>query len=100
MLKPASTEYQASVLVKRLAVQAGFDLVGIARIQELGEDVGRVTDWVEQGHHGTMGYMARNTDRRLDPTRILPGARSIVCVGLNYGEGTSEVVAGRGRIAR
>jgi len=100
MLNPARTEDQASILVKQLAVQAGFDLVGIARIEALGEDVGRVTDWVDQGRHGTMGYMARNTDRRLDPTRILPGARSIICVGLNYGEDTSEGVAGRGRIAR
>ena len=42
--------------------------------------------WIARGYHGEMGYMARpdRVERREDPTTILPGVRSIVCVGLNY----------------
>ncbi|HYV51617.1 MAG TPA: tRNA epoxyqueuosine(34) reductase QueG [Dongiaceae bacterium] len=98
MLKSTASESQ--VLVKELARLAGFDLVGIARIEDIGEDKGRVVDWVSAGRHGTMDYMSRNTDRRLDPGRILPGARSVVCVALNYGESPSDVAPGHGRIAR
>jgi len=53
MLK--STAREPQVLVKELALLAGFDLVGIARIEDLGEDKGRVVEWISAGRHGTMG---------------------------------------------
>src|SRR5262245_49666581 len=98
MLK-ATRETQAAVLVKELAFKAGFDVVGIARIEELREDAARVEDWVSAGRHGSMDYMARNTDRRLDPRRIFPEAQSIICLALNYGESPAETSPGQGRIA-
>ena len=101
VLEPTRTDAHDSAIVKELAREAGFDAVGIARIEDLIEEKNRVLEWVERGRHGTMEYMARNTDRRLDPSRILPGAKSIVCLALNYGGGSpSDVTARRGRIAR
>ena len=43
-------------------------------------------EWIEAGKHGTMGWMARNNDRRLHPDRLIPDAeaRSILVVGMNY----------------
>lgn len=41
-------------------------------------------DWIAQGKHGTMGWMARNNDRRLAPQNILPEAKSIIVLALNY----------------
>jgi len=96
----SSPEMQTTARVKQLAMQAGFDLVGIARVEELGEDNRHYEEWVSSGRHGTMDYMARNMDRRQDPRRILPEARSIVCVALNYGESPSGTAKGQGRIAR
>jgi len=100
MLKPTASESQVAVFVKGLAQEAGFDVVGIARIEDLGDDASRLMEWVAAGRQGTMDYMVRNTDRRLDPRRILPALQSIVCVALNYGEGSSEPALGHGRIAR
>ena len=92
----------SGTLVKALAERAGFDAVGIARLEPLpGTDEGsRFQEWIARERHGTMRYMARNLDRRLDPSVILPGARSIVSVALNYGESTAKVPRGHGRIAR
>jgi epoxyqueuosine reductase len=98
--KAGTTAVRAAALVKELAREAGFDVVGIARVEDLGEDAARVTEWISAGRHGTMEYMARNADRRLDPGRILPGARSVVCVALNYGESPVDSKPWRGRIAR
>jgi epoxyqueuosine reductase len=81
--------FTAAVLaesVKSLAVELGFDLVAVgpADSPEHGTNFRR---WVEAGYAGTMGYLERRLDERLDPRQVLPGARSVVCVGLNYYQG-------------
>lgn len=45
--------------------------------------------WVAEGKHGDMAWMARNLERRTDPRVVLPGARSVVVLALNYFQGTS-----------
>jgi epoxyqueuosine reductase len=72
--------------VKALALELGFDrvAVGPAGPPEHGLEFRR---WVEAGHAGTMAYLERRIEERLDPARLLPGARSIVCVALNYYQG-------------
>lgn len=63
----------------------GFDLAGIAPAYPAPHlDLYRA--WLSHGYHGEMGYLARpdRVERRKDPAKILPGARSILCVGLNY----------------
>ncbi len=63
----------------------GFDLVGVTPGHPT-PHVRAYHSWLAQGHHGEMGYMARpdRVARREDPARILPGVRSVICVGLNY----------------
>jgi len=48
------------------------------------------TQWIESGGHGAMGYLSRNADKRIDPQKVLPGAKSVVCVALNYGLGRGQ----------
>jgi epoxyqueuosine reductase len=43
--------------------------------------------WIADGHHGDMAWMARGTERRLDPGAVLPGARSMIVVALAYSPG-------------
>ncbi|MGH7375173.1 MAG: tRNA epoxyqueuosine(34) reductase QueG [Candidatus Rokuibacteriota bacterium] len=75
--------------VKALALELGFDLVAIgpADPPEHGSDFRR---WIEAGHAGTMGYLERRIEERLDPRRVLPGVRSVVCVALNYHQGEPD----------
>ena len=72
--------------VKALARELSFDLVAVgpADPPEHGPALRR---WLEAGHAGTMGYLERRLEERLDPARVLPGARSTLCVALNYYQG-------------
>src|SRR5262249_27854822 len=64
----------------------GFDVVGVARAEELGAEHDRYRAFIDRGMHGAMGYLARHAEARrgLDSEAILPGARSVVCVGRRY----------------
>jgi epoxyqueuosine reductase len=71
--------------VKALALELGFDRVAIGPPAPAhGEALRR---WVEAGHAGTMSYLERRIEERLDPERVLPGVRAAVCVALNYYQG-------------
>jgi epoxyqueuosine reductase len=72
--------------VKSRALALGFDRVAIgpASPPEHGDAFRR---WLDAGHDGTMGYLGRRLGERLEPARVLPGARSVVCVALNYYQG-------------
>ena len=72
--------------VKALARELGFDLVttGPATPPDHGA---ALRQWLEAGYAGTMGYLERRVEERLDPARVLPGARSVLCVALNYFQG-------------
>ena len=70
--------------VKTLAAAVGFDRVGITHAGPV-QGVGYYRVWLAAGHAGTMGYLQRNVEIRAEPARLLPGARSIICVALNYG---------------
>lgn len=70
--------------IKQLAEEAGFQLCGIASLSQAPAGLGHLTGWLEQGRHGGMGWMERQAEKRLDPTKILPGAKSLICVGLVY----------------
>lgn len=88
----AMTPAERSAHAKQLALDAGFDAVGVAAIDALEgtTDGHRLRAWLAEGRHGTMAYMAREPERRLEPARVLPGARSILCVALNCGAGGGE----------
>ncbi|HET8548580.1 MAG TPA: tRNA epoxyqueuosine(34) reductase QueG [Bryobacteraceae bacterium] len=70
--------------VKALALEAGFDLAGIAPAVPA-PDAARYAEWVAAGLAGAMGYLTdHRASRRMDPCSLLPGARSILCVAKLY----------------
>src|SRR3954468_18372352 len=75
---------QHTHLVKQLALQHGFDHCGIAKAQPLTEDARRLEKWLGQGMHGSMQYMQNHFDLRVDPTKLVPGAKSVITVLKNY----------------
>lgn len=86
-------------LIKTYAQQLGFDYCGIARAEKLDADARRLENWLQQGMQGSMQYMERYFDLRVDPTRLVPGARSVITVLLNYFPSTSQP-ADRPRVSK
>jgi epoxyqueuosine reductase len=70
--------------IKSYASRLGFDYCAIARAQKLDDDARRLEQWLNQGMHGAMGYMERYFDLRVDPTRLVPGAKSVITLLKNY----------------
>ena len=71
-------------LIKKWATGLGFDHCGIARAQLLDDDARRLESWLHKGMHGTMQYMENHFDKRIDPAKLVPGARSVITLLLNY----------------
>jgi epoxyqueuosine reductase len=63
--------------------ELGFDLVGITTVEPL-PGAAHLARWVADGAHGDMRYMAETAPLRGDPSSLLPGARSVVCVAMSY----------------
>jgi epoxyqueuosine reductase len=75
--------HQLAAEVKQFARQLGFDLVGVCGASPSAyRDYFR--QWLDDGQAGTMEYLDRRFDERTDPSTYLPGARSVICVALNY----------------
>ncbi|MBK9163361.1 MAG: tRNA epoxyqueuosine(34) reductase QueG [Acidobacteria bacterium] len=70
--------------LKRLAIEAGFDLAGVARAGALSEAHDRLLEWLGRGNHAEMAWMAREPEKRSDPRLLFPGAKTVLSVALNY----------------
>ncbi len=94
--KETSKIFEVGQEIKARARDIGFDLAGITTAQPP-QHSQHLQEWLAKDFHGEMGYMARNADKRINPSGMLAEARSIVVVGLNYYTGDH----GRtGRVAR
>jgi len=71
-------------IVKSTAKELGFEYCGIAKAQKLNEDAVRLETWLRRGFHGSMQYMEKYFDLRVDPTLLVPGAKSVITLMLNY----------------
>jgi len=70
--------------IKQTATKLGFDYCGIAKAVVLEEDARRLEAWLHQNHHGNMQYMEKHFDLRIDPSKLVPGAKSVITVLKNY----------------
>lgn len=73
-----------SNLIKGEAKRLGFLSCGISRAEFLEEEAPRLEQWLEQNMHGEMRYMENYFDKRLDPTKLVPGSKSVISLLLNY----------------
>jgi epoxyqueuosine reductase len=87
--------------VKEKALSLGFTSVGIAASGELSGEGARLRTWLGRGYQASMGWMGASAAKRSDPSRVLPGTRSVIAVALNYFTDVGhERAPGRGRISR
>ncbi len=90
-----------STRLKEHASTLGFAACGISKAEKLDEEARRLEDWLRRGFHGTMGWMERNFEKRVDPTKLVPGARSVISVMDVYYQGIPQPNAAEiGRISR
>lgn len=71
-------------LIKSFAADTGFDYCGIAKAKYLDDDARRLEQWLNKGMHGQMQYMQNHFDLRVDPEKLVPGAKSVITLLLNY----------------
>jgi epoxyqueuosine reductase len=72
-----------AALLKSWALEAGFDRAGVAALMP-SEHGGAFERWLARGDQAGMEYLSRRIEARLDPATVLPGARSALCVALQY----------------
>lgn len=70
--------------VRAEAQRLGFAFVGFARAERLDDEARRLEAWLRQGAHGKMAYLENYFDLRIDPTRLVPGAKTVICLAYNY----------------
>ena len=80
----ANAQERLAAELKTEAMRLGFDACGIARAERLDEEAARLETWLREGRHASMQYMERHFEKRVDPTRLVPGAKSVVSVLRNY----------------
>lgn len=73
-----------TVFIKATALSLGFNFCGIAKAERLDEDAARLERWLQAGMQGGMKYMENFFDVRIDPAKLVPGAKSVITLLLNY----------------
>jgi epoxyqueuosine reductase len=73
-----------TTIIKQTAQKLGFDFCGISKAEFLADEAPRLESWLKNGNHGNMGYMENHFDKRLDPSKLVPGAKSVVSLLFNY----------------
>ncbi len=79
-----STIEKNTIFVKKLANKLGFYYCGIAKAEQLDEDARRLEAWLNQNRNGGMQYMENHFDLRIDPRKLVPGAKSVITLLKNY----------------
>ena len=83
ILLPMQTE-QHTRWIKEEAARLGFDYCGISKAEFLAAEAPRLEKWLKEGKHGEMKYMENYFDKRLNPTLLVEGAKSVISLLYNY----------------
>ncbi|MFA7227613.1 MAG: tRNA epoxyqueuosine(34) reductase QueG [Melioribacteraceae bacterium] len=94
-------------IVIEKAKELGFDLVGFAAASVLEDESDHLNEWLANGFNASMDYMSRNVEKRKDVKNIIPGAKSVISLAMNYytpfhhNIGSASSSAGRyGKVSR
>jgi epoxyqueuosine reductase len=70
--------------IKQQALALGFASCGMARAERLDDEARYLESWLNQNQHGKMSYLENHFDKRVDPTLLLPGAKTVISLSFNY----------------
>ena len=79
-----SLKYKNTTLIRQKASELGFSFVGIAKATKMDEESKNLETWLNNNHHGSMSYMANHFELRTDPTKLVPGAKTVISLMYNY----------------
>ncbi len=73
-----------SHFIKAAAAELGFTFCGFSKAEFLHEEAPRLEEWLKRSYQGSMSYLENHFDKRLDPTLLVPGAKSVISLVYNY----------------
>lgn len=86
--------------IKQISKELGFSFCGISKAEYLEEEAPKLEEWLNRGYQGKMGYLENHFDKRLDPTKLVPGAKSVVSLLYNYSPETVYQTEDQPKIAK
>jgi len=85
--------------IKSKALEIGFDSCGIAKAEKMDDEARVLEAWLNQGLHGKMAYMENHFDKRIDPRKLVDGAKSVISLSYNYYTEEKQLDANAPKIA-
>lgn len=79
-----TTQQKHTTIIREEAQRLGFSFIGFAKAEHMDEEARRLEAWLRQGMQGQMQYMENHFDKRVDPSKLVPGAKSVICLMYNY----------------
>ena len=70
--------------IKQKALELGFSVIGISKADFLNKESKQLKNWLDNGFYGEMKYMENHLEKRIDPRKLVDGAKSVISVLLNY----------------
>ncbi|NQZ79057.1 MAG: DUF1730 domain-containing protein, partial [Ekhidna sp.] len=70
--------------ILKIAKDLGFSFCGISKAEFLADEAPKLEEWLKRGYQGKMGYLENHFEKRLDPSKLVPGAKSVVSLIYNY----------------
>ena len=70
--------------IKSIATSLGFSFCGVSKAAFLADEAPKLEEWLRRNYHGQMSYLENHFDKRLDPTLLVPGAKSVISLVYNY----------------
>ncbi len=71
-------------LIRQKALQLGFDACGFAKAEQLQSEAYKLEQWLSEDREGTMDWMSNNFEKRIDPTLLVPGSKTVVSLLASY----------------
>lgn len=78
------TRFQLTKLIKSKSRELGFDSCGISKAQRLDKEAALLEAWLNQNMQGQMAYMQNHFEKRVDPAKLVDGAKSVISLTCNY----------------
>ncbi|MBI5476034.1 MAG: tRNA epoxyqueuosine(34) reductase QueG [Ignavibacteriales bacterium] len=95
-----AASYSFKEEIKAEADRLGFQKTGFAEIVPLEFESGYFKNWLDEGYHGSMSWLANSYSKRINPAALLPGAKSIIVVAINYFHPQKSIKDSVGRVSR